>query len=409
MNISYADSTISQDLDIHAKVLDDGRTDELDEASCRHRNGGTSADVKSQLQVAGILKRLVVDAFVSLKQADETVDGSALDQPPQSVENSAGTVKVSGHGLYNANQAPNLPQPKTAGIFAGEGRVIGIVIELLSRIDFSSMTCEMTRQRQETATLQANTATTLARSTGQVLDQANNKRLEEITDKLKKQQDADRQSKVSWWLSIIGKAFGAILAVVVTIASGGFAAPLAVAAAAYLTADFVMDVVDKVSVDKGGTPLSLSHWMSEGFRAAAVACGASEQDAQYIALALTITTQIALAVGSGVALHSAASKMLAGTASWTLAGLQVVPIGAGLGAGALGICTALTNKEIDDLRASLLDIQKWLVQLEAKMETYEEDYRKIVEGLQFGFQQMSKMVSGDIVNKQAMMSQMTRA
>lgn len=121
---------------------------------------------------------------------------------------------------------------------------------------------------------------------------------QKIQESVKKLEAAKKKQHALGILGTIGKVFGAIAAVALTVATGGTAAPLAAALIAYTVLDTTMTVASSISQSSGGPPLDLEDLESQSLNKIAKACGADDKLAQEVGQWGTFAIQAIIAVAT---------------------------------------------------------------------------------------------------------------
>lgn len=213
-----------------------------------------------------------------------------------------------------------------------------------------------------------------------------------ITAAEKKLAEAKHKQKILGPLATIGKVFAGIAAIALTVATGGLAAPLAIAIIAYTVVDTALTVANAISQARGGPSLDTGSLLNKGFTALAKKCGASDDTAAKIGEGFSIGIQAAIAVATIVAsiasvvslargaaqMGGLASKLgatafkvtkIVGVSSQVLGGMTSVT------SGGLSISVAVTTRDAENQKANK-------AQFEAICARLQEEIRNILDRLQ---------------------------
>jgi transloator len=287
------------------------------------------------------------------------------------------------------------------------------------------------------------------------------KKLEEAYEKYQEQAEKEKANKVLGWFTKVFAFVAAVVAVVAaavaTVATGGAAAPLLALAVMGLVASTI-DLANGILVEMGKDPISLGNLLKDGlvkmFEAfgadkdlaeklagatmiamvvmspamvfvapdmlteAFEAVGMDEKAAMIAGLVITMAIQLTIGIAMMVATGGASAvgtigniAMKVGQISQAVA--MVVSGSLNIASGAMSIEIGKIKKEIEDLYADKLDLQKLLKALEASMESQQDTIKDILAALDESMQTISQMIGDSAKSMQqqiaAMAPQQTQA
>jgi hypothetical protein len=214
----------------------------------------------------------------------------------------------------------------------------------------------------------------------------------------KKLAEAKHKQKILGPLATIGKVFAGIAAIALTVATGGLAAPLAIALIAYTVVDTALTVANAISQARGGPALDTGSLLQKGFTELAKKCGASDSTAQKIGEGFSIGIQAAIAVATIVASIASVVSLARGAAQMgglvsklgatavkvtKITGISAQLIGGAtsITSGGLGISVAINTQQSENAKADK-------AQFDAIAARLQEEIRNILDKLQ--------LIAGDL-------------
>lgn len=254
-----------------------------------------------------------------------------------------------------------------------------------------------------------------------------NRNIERMKEAWKKGDEMRRKAasgKVFGWITktaaLVGAAIFMAVAVGLTPLTGGLATPMVIIAG-ILLASAACAMADQISQEAGGPTMTLDACISgfleyagvpksvsqplaqsltgnlgAGATAIALAAGASDQDAMIIGITTTVATMIVMMVltggggssttaaqGANAASTSAAAAKTATQTAIQLSQATTQMTGAvsTVGQGVVTIDMALTQQEIDELRAAGIDAEALMVSISSALELYAGYLQDMIKNL----------------------------
>jgi len=325
-------------------------------------------------------------------------------------------ANASGDGIVNANGLPTIPVPQ-GGFSTAD------MVDLLRSLQ-TKMHDGQLRSAKEN--LENNR-----------IEQANNNalqkdKIEEWIEKAKKAESGGILGKIFGWIGAIVAVIAAVVLSVAAIASGGAAAPLAVAAVIACISAVSM-LTSQISQEAGGGPAGLFGVLSDLCTKMLVAfgmdeetaekvgkmmvgaamiatglvvadpscvgelvgsfaqlCGASDEVAGYISMALNMLTTVV--IGVLMAVLSGGATAAATVAKVTSIIASVVQGVGQVATGAESIDTAFKQKDADAALASKKELEALMLKLQASMEEDRERLKEVLVVIDESMQLVSKML-----------------
>ena len=345
-------------------------------------NTGNNANKLSQAMYESLSKMGGADSTELTKvvgKAMEVLAGANLN-----VTNSdrAGTNGAAEKKTTGGANVPALDDP-------GDSRQVALNLEKLVsylQLDNEERQTEMAKNR---INLQKDT-----------LDAEHKDRMGQIDKSIKKMKDAESASTWSRAFSWIGAIVAVAAAVLLTVVTGGAAAGFAIAGAALAVTSLVLN--ETGAMDKMVN--ALAEHMKDAY-------GMSKSNAKLAASLICNLTICALSLGCGIASMVSGAASIASTAANVAGTAQkaalisestaktmqtVVTIAnTGVTAGSLmatGFSTYY-NKRADDSKADTKEMEKFIAQLQQRLEECEEELQMLLEQIESGLSMTGQMLS----------------
>ena len=231
------------------------------------------------------------------------------------------------------------------------------------------------------------------------LDAEHKDRMGQIDKSIKKMKDAESASTWSRAFSWIGAIVAVVAAAVLTVVTGGLAAGFAIAGAALAVTSLVLN--ETGAMDKMVNALA-DHMKS--------AHGMSKSNAKLAASLICNLTICALSLGCGIGSMVAGAASIASTAAnvantaqkaaliseSTAKTIQTVVTIANTGVTAGSLLTAgisvYYNKRSDDAKADTTEMEKFITQLQQRLEESEEELQQLLEQIESGLSSIGQMI-----------------
>ena len=250
-----------------------------------------------------------------------------------------------------------------------------------------------------------------------VLDAEHDDRMDQIDKTIKKMKDAESASKWSRAFSWIGAILSVVAAVALTIVTGGAAAGFAIAGAVLAVSALVLNetgamdtITDKLAeslqssfgMSKSDAKLAASLIINIGIIALSAGCSIGGMVAGFSSAASS-AANVAKAAAEAVDVANKATSATTGATSifgmtaHTAKTLQnvITTIGTAAAVGSLatgGISTYYTKRS-DDAKADTKELEKFITQLQQRLQESEEELQILLEQIESGIGDIAQMVS----------------
>ena len=231
------------------------------------------------------------------------------------------------------------------------------------------------------------------------LDAEHEDRMEQINDSIQKMKDAEKASAWSRAFSWIGAIVSVIAAVALTLVTGGLAAGFAIAGAAI--------AVTSLTLSETGAMDKITNALADHMKSAH---GMSKSDAKLAASLICNLTVCALSLGCGIGSAVSGAASVASTAAnvadtvqkvakiseSTAKTIQTVMTVTNTGVGAVSLTTSGVStyytKRSEDAKADTTELEKFITQLQQRLDESEEELQQILQQLQSGISEIAQMV-----------------
>jgi len=349
---------------IEINTANTGKLSQAMYESLSKTGGGDSAELK---EIVGKAMEILAGANLNVTKADTAGAG--------------GTAEKKTMGSTNV---PALDNP-------GDSKQVAANLEKLVsylELDNEDRQTEMAKERLE---LQKDT-----------LDSEHGNRMKDINKSLEKMRDAEAASKWSRAFSWIGAIVAIAAAVALTICTGGVGV-----AAAFAIAGAVLSVTS-LTLNETGAMDKITGALSESLQNNQ---GMSKKDADLAASLICNLSIAVLSLGCGIASMVASAASIASTATEvasaaekaaaiseaTAKTIQTVMTVTNTGVGAASLLTGGVNtyfqKRADDSKADTTEMEKFIQELQNRLEQTEEELQALLEQIQSGIGTIAQMIS----------------
>ena len=250
-----------------------------------------------------------------------------------------------------------------------------------------------------------------------VLDAEHDDRMDQIDKTIKKMKDAESASKWSRAFSWIGAILSVVAAVALTIVTGGAAAGFAIAGAVLAVSALVLNetgamdtITDKLAeslqssfgMSKSDAKLAASLIINIGIIALSAGCSIGGMVAGFSSAASS-AANVAKAAAEAVDVANKAANATTGatsifgmttqTAKTVQNVISIISTATAAGSLATGGISTYYTKRSDDAKADTKELEKFITQLQQRLQESEEELQILLEQIESGIGDIAQMVS----------------